>query len=115
MQLAKAALPAGELEFDGQAIQVEIAEAATAVEYFPVPQSVHSVTPAAVEYVPATQSVHAANPVGTEAPEVLVKFTPRTMASAMPEVVFVLRYSSTTKTPAMSPLNSLPTVVAFPM
>ena len=36
---------------------------------------------------------------------VLVKSTPRTMASARAEVASVLRYSSTTKTPAMSPLK----------
>jgi hypothetical protein len=34
-----------------------------------------------------------------------VKSTPRTMRSAMAEVAPVLRYSSTTKTPAMSPLK----------
>jgi len=34
-----------------------------------------------------------------------VKSTPRTMRSAMAEVASALRYSSTTKTPAMSPLK----------
>ncbi len=40
VQLVKAALPAGELEFDGQAMHVELAAAPTAVEYVPTPQSV---------------------------------------------------------------------------
>jgi len=41
VQLVKAVLPAGELEFDGQAMHVELAEAPAAAEYVPVPQSVH--------------------------------------------------------------------------
>jgi hypothetical protein len=44
VQLVKAVLPAGELEFDGQARHVEFAEAPTAVDYVPVPQSVHGTT-----------------------------------------------------------------------
>ena len=146
MQLVKAALPTGELEFDGQfdgqvmhvvaavtllylpvphAVHVELAEAPTAEEYVPAPQLVHRVAPVApvaVEYVPAPQSVHlmaadtvlylpATHVVHAEFTEavpsslVAVKSTPRTMASAMAEVVSVLRYSSTTKTPAISPLK----------
>ena len=145
VQLVKAALPTGELEFDGQldgqvmhvvaavtllyvpvphAVHVELAEAPTAAEYVPSPQLVHrvaSVAPVAVEYVPAPQSVHvmadtvlylpASHVVHAEFPEAVplslmaVKSTPRTMASAMAEVVSVLRYSSTTKTPAISPLK----------
>jgi hypothetical protein len=149
VQFVKAALPTGELEFDGQfdgqvmhvvadvtllylpvphAVHVELAEAPTAAEYVPAPQLVHRVAPVApvapvaVEYVPAPQSVHvmaadtvlylpAAHVVHAEFAEavpsslVAVKSTPRTMASAMAEVVSVLRYSSTTKTPAISPLK----------
>jgi hypothetical protein len=81
VQFVNAALLAGELEFDGQAMHVEVAEAPTAVEYVPSPQLVH------------------------RAAETSVKSTPRTMRSAMAEVASVLRYSSTTKTPAMSPLK----------
>ena len=64
MQLVKAGLPAGEVEFDGQAIHVEIAEAPPAVEYVPAPQSVQVIEdPTAAEYVPAPQSVQASVPV----------------------------------------------------
>jgi hypothetical protein len=42
VQLVKAALPAGELEFDGQALHVELAEAPAA--YLPDPQLVQAVT-----------------------------------------------------------------------
>ncbi len=57
MQLAKAALPAGELEFDGQVIQA-IDVAPTAVEYVPAPQSVHAADPVDALYLPATHAVH---------------------------------------------------------
>ena len=174
VQLVKAALPTGELEFDGQfdgqvmhvvaavtllylpvphAVHVELAEAPTAAEYVPAPQLVHrvaSVAPVAVEYVPAPQIVHDSSvvcPVKTPylpAPQsvhlmaadtvlylpathvvhaefaeavpsslVAVKSTPRTMASAMAEVVSVLRYSSTTKTPAISPLKVQPNLLVI--
>ena len=63
MQLVKAALPSGELEFNGQSLHVELPEAPTAVEYVPAPQSVHRIAPVDVEYVPAPQSVHTADPV----------------------------------------------------
>ena len=122
VQLVADELPAGELEFDGQALHVELAEAPTVVEYVPVPQSVHTADPVDVLYLPATHAVHVP-PSGPENPalqdmhavkEVLptgalevstVKSTPHTMRSAMTEVASVLRYSSTTKTPAMSPLK----------
>ncbi len=41
VQLVKTALPASELEADGQARHVELASAPTDVEYVPAPQSVH--------------------------------------------------------------------------
>ena len=59
VQLVKAALPAGELEFDGQALHVELAEAPTAVEYDPAGQAVHdasAVCPVATPYFPAPQT-----------------------------------------------------------
>jgi hypothetical protein len=142
VQFAKAELPVGELEFDGQEKHVEVAEAPNDVEYVPAPQLVHKGAPVAVKYVPAPQSVHAADPVdalyfpathaeqgppaGPENPALQVQFvkevlpanevlavqstsavqsTPHTMRSAIAEVASVLRYSSTTKTPAMSPLK----------
>jgi hypothetical protein len=109
------------LEFDGQALHVELAEAPTAVEYVPAAQSEQVAVPVNVLYLPATHAVHVP-PSGPVDPalqvhavkEVLpigalevsaVKSTPRTMRSAMAEVAFVSRYSSTTKTPAMSPLK----------
>jgi hypothetical protein len=118
MQLVKAALPAGELEFDGQALHVEDP---TAVEYVPAAQTLQTAEPVDALYLPASHAVHVP-PSGPENPalqvqlvkEVLptgalevpaVKSTPRTMRSAMSEVVLVPRYSSTTKTPAMSPFK----------
>jgi hypothetical protein len=41
-------LLAGELEFDGQALHVELAAAPTAAEYVPAPQSVQVAVPVAV-------------------------------------------------------------------
>jgi hypothetical protein len=62
VQLVKAALPAGELEFDGQAMHVELTWAPTAVEYLPAPQFMQAALPAG-EYVPAPQFVQVAVPV----------------------------------------------------
>ncbi len=121
MQFVKAALPSGELEFDGQALHVEFAEAPTAVEYFPVPQFEQVAVPLKALYLPASHAEHVP-PSGPENPALQVQFvkevlpagalevpavksTPRTIRSAMAEVAPVLRYSSTTKTPAMSPLK----------
>jgi len=121
VHFVKAELPPGELEFDGQALHVEFAEAPTAVEYVPAAQSVQVAFPFNALYLPATHAVHVP-PSGPVDPalqvhaveEVLpagalevsaVKSTPRTMRSAIAEVASVLRYSSTTKTPAMSPLK----------
>jgi hypothetical protein len=64
MQLVKAALPAGELEFDGQALH---AEAPTAVEYVPAAQSVQVAFPFNALYFPATHAVHEP-PSGPENP-----------------------------------------------
>ncbi len=58
VQFVKAALPAGELEFDGQALHVELVEDPTAVEYVPAPQSVHRAAPVNDLYLPATHAVH---------------------------------------------------------
>ena len=121
VQLVKAALPTGELEFDGQVRHVELAEAPILVEYVPVPQFVHRPDPVNALYFPATHAEHVP-PSGPAEPalqvqfvkEVLptgalevsaVKFAPCTMRLAMAEVAFVSRYSSITKTPAMSPLK----------
>jgi len=121
VQSTTLSLPAGELEFNGQALHVEFAEAPTAVEYVPVPQSLQAADPVNALYLPAAHAVHVP-PSGPVDPalqvhavkEVLpagalevsaVKSTPRTMRSAIAEVASVLRYSSTTKTPAMSPFK----------
>jgi hypothetical protein len=58
VQLVKAALPAGELEFDGQALHVEIPEAPTAVEYVPAGQEVQAADPIDALYFPAAHAVH---------------------------------------------------------
>ena len=55
VQLVKAELPAGELEFVGQVMHVEIA--VTVVEYVPAPQSVQLADPVDVLYFPATHAV----------------------------------------------------------
>jgi hypothetical protein len=147
LQMLQLTLPAGEEEFDGQAMH---AEAPTAVEYVPAPQSVHAADPVDAVYFPATHPVHVppAGPINPalqvqlakaelpagelefdghakqvdtdEAPAVVeyvpakqsmlrvdpaVKSWPHTMASTIAEVVSALRYSSSTYTPAMSPLK----------
>ncbi len=56
VQLVKAALPTGELEFDGQAMHFELVEEPTAVEYVPAPQSEHRADPVDVLYFPATHA-----------------------------------------------------------
>ena len=57
MQFVKAELPSGELEFDGQVVHVELAEAPSVVEYVPDPQSVQ--LPFITDlYLPATHAVH---------------------------------------------------------
>ena len=65
-QCIKTVLPAGELEFDGQTLHVEFAEAPTDVEYVPAPHLVHKVAPVSVEYVPAPQLVHRLAPTPVE-------------------------------------------------
>jgi hypothetical protein len=70
VHLVKAALPAGVLEFDGQALHVE---APTAVEYVPAPQSVQFPLPAADLYLPDTHVVHV-SPFGPAEPELHVQF-----------------------------------------
>jgi hypothetical protein len=58
VQLVKAALPAGELEFDGQALHVELDEAPTAAEYVPALQFVQGAVPGKSLYFPATHAAH---------------------------------------------------------
>jgi hypothetical protein len=101
VQLVKAELPTGELEFDGQSVHA--ADPVNAL-YFPATHA-EQVPPAGPEN-PAlqVQSVKEVLPAGAlEVPA--VKSTPHTMRSAIAEVASVLRYSSTTKTPAMSPFK----------
>jgi len=62
MQLVKAALPAGELDSDGQSTHVELAFCLASVEYLPAPQSWHTADPVDALYFPATQSVHVPPP-----------------------------------------------------
>ena len=61
MQLVKTALPAGELEFDGHAMHVELDEDHTAVEYVPAPQSVQVAVPVNALYFPDTHAEHGYN------------------------------------------------------
>jgi hypothetical protein len=73
VQLVKAALPAGEVELDGQVMHVELPEAPTAVEYVPSPQSVQVTVPVKVLYFPATHAVHGSS-FGPVDPAVQVQF-----------------------------------------
>jgi hypothetical protein len=45
-------------QFAGQALHVEFAEAPTAAEYVPVPQSVQAADPIDALYLPATHAAH---------------------------------------------------------
>ena len=114
VQFVKAALLGGELEFDGQAVHVKLAEAPTAVEYVPPAQSEQAaavVAPVTLPYLPAGQPAHVLAAVALlylpapHAVQVSVKSSPRTMRLVMAEAASVLMYSSTTKRPAMSPLK----------
>jgi hypothetical protein len=58
VQLVEAALLAGELEFDGQSMHVEFAEAPIAVEYVPAAQSEQVAAPLNTLYFPAAHAVH---------------------------------------------------------
>ena len=51
-------LPSDEWEFDGQEMHVEFAEAPTAAEYVPAPQSVQVAFPVKVLYFPAAHAAH---------------------------------------------------------
>jgi hypothetical protein len=59
VQLAKAGLPAPELEFVGHVLHVPLAVAPDAKEYVPAPQSKHTVDPGSALYLPATHAVQA--------------------------------------------------------
>ena len=56
-------LPAGEVEFDGHAVQVLSLVCAVDAEYFPAAQAVHAAEPAIDLYVPAAQASHVEVPV----------------------------------------------------
>ncbi len=58
MQLAKAGLSTGELEFDGQATHVELVEAPPVVEYVPALQFVQTADPVDSLYFPDMHSAH---------------------------------------------------------
>ncbi len=58
VQFAKAALLAGELEFDGQEMHVEITEAPTDVEYVPATQFEQVAVPVNDLYCPAAHTAH---------------------------------------------------------
>ena len=73
MQLAKAGLSTGELEFDGQAMHVELAEAPPVVEYVPAPQFVQTADPVDSLYCPDTQAEQLP-PSGPENPASQVQF-----------------------------------------
>ena len=104
----KLELPADELEFVGQSLQ--LADPVDAL-YFPATHAVHVSPSGPAE--PALQEHAVKEVLPADTLEVsAVKSTPRTMRSAMTEVASVLRYSSTTKTPAISPLRLMPNLVA---
>jgi hypothetical protein len=80
VQLVKAALPSGELEFDGQTRHVEITEDPTAVEYVPAAQSEQVAVPVNALYCPATHAAHG-SPFGPVDPALQVQFA----KAALPE------------------------------
>jgi hypothetical protein len=57
VQLVRAALPAGDVAFDGHAMHAAIADDRTALEYVPDAQSVHAVACLHALYFPATHEV----------------------------------------------------------
>ena len=65
MQLAKAGLSTGELEFDGQVMHVELVEAPPVVEYVPALHFVQTADPVDSLYFPDMQTVHE-SPSGPE-------------------------------------------------
>jgi hypothetical protein len=79
VQFAKAPLPGGEFEFDGQTLHVELVEAPTAVEYVPAAQSEQAAFPVNTLYFPATHAVHGA-PTGPVDPALQVQ----SVKSALP-------------------------------
>ena len=96
MQLVKAALPAGEVELDGQVMHVELPEAPTAVEYVPSPQSVQVAVPVKVLYFPATHAVHGPS-FGPVDPALQVQFVKAALPADgqtlhMPDPVAVLYF-----------------------
>jgi len=82
-----------------QLVQVETVLALTAAEVLPGAHAMQAEEPELSLYVPAGQLLQ------VEVSEVSVKSSPCTMASEIADVVAVLRYSSTTNTPAMSALR----------
>jgi hypothetical protein len=108
-------LPAGELEFAGQSVHLVKFE----LTYLPAAQVVHELD-AGVAYWPAEHVMQEASAseafacllvpatqlLQVEVSELSVKSTPCTIATTIAEVVTVPRYSSTTNTPAMSPLKN---------
>ena len=74
VQLVKAALPAGELEFDGQVMHVAAPPAAE--EYFPAPQSVHAEDPVDDVYFPASQDTQGP-PLGPDDPMLQMQENPK--------------------------------------
>ncbi len=85
-QLVKAALPAGEVEFDGQAMHVELAEDPPAVEYVPASQSEHAADPVDVLYFPATHAAHGP-PFGPVDPVLQVQFVKAALPAVELELV----------------------------
>jgi hypothetical protein len=73
VQFVKDALPAGEFEFDGQTLHVELVEAPSAVEYVPATQSEQVAVPVNTLYFPDTQAEQVP-PSGPENPASQVQF-----------------------------------------
>jgi hypothetical protein len=73
VQSVKSALPAGEFEFDGHTLHVELDEAPTVVEYVPVTQSEQAAFPVNSLYFPVTHATHG-TPFGPVDPALQVQF-----------------------------------------
>ncbi len=110
MQAASVVLPLGEMELAGHARQVVETVAANVFEYVDVIQSVHLAVPVILLYFPGAHAVQSF-PLGHV---VSVRSTPSNIALAIAVVPARLMYSSTTKTPAILPVNSYPAVGCLP-
>ena len=108
VQAVSAVLGLGELELTGQATHVV---APVVVEYVAPKQSVHWALPTVPLYFPATHDVHGL----PDGHVVSVKSNPEDISLVIDRTAASVKYSSTMKTPAMSPFICLIALASLPM